>query len=131
MELKKTLGYVIQDLTYKDEPVYIGANNVNVCKIRAAKLYVDEAHAKSELHDFVLDMQRLFKEKKYHIETHESEFAIIPIVVMPLENEILDSLKNLMGFIDTPIGRRKLGFTNGMLLESLKEAREIIEKYKV
>ncbi|MCK9445659.1 hypothetical protein M0Q50_02070 [bacterium] len=130
MTLDKILGYVIQDLTFKDEPVYLGVNNVNVCKIRSANIYIDDAHTKHELKLYIEQMNRHYIKSNVDKIMHESEFSIVPIVVMPIENEILDTLKNIMGIIDTPIGRRKLGETD-MLMESIKDARKIFEKYKI
>ena len=46
-----------------------------------------------------------------------------------MENEIYNALLNIMGVVDTPIGRRK-NCESHIFNEALKEARDILEKYK-
>lgn len=84
MKLDKILGYVIQDLTFKDEPVYLGTNNINVCKIRSANIYNDEQHAKSELTSYIEYMNIQYKKSNVDNNMKESEFSIVPILVMPI-----------------------------------------------
>jgi hypothetical protein len=129
-EKEKCLGYVIQDLTF-DEPVYLGANNVAVSKIRAAKIFVDELHAKSERFQHICEMKKLELECNGDPELiKESRLAIVPVLVLPAENEIMEALQNIMGIVNTPIGRRKLG-DNEFLHEVINNCCEVIMKYKV
>ena len=126
--MKNNLGYIIQDLTFKDEPVYIGANDFNVCKISAARIFIDKVYAERYLREYCM-MKRKLKGNTFSPKYQIEEFAIIPVIVMPVENEILDALKNLTGILDTPIGRRKMG-EDTMATDAIREARNIINKYK-
>jgi len=119
---KKNIGYVLTD-----GKNFFGKNNIIVSTIREANIYNDKFHADDELKiEISLKNDDVFRSYVEWIRT----FYPLSVFVEKLgDSEVLNALENLLGVLDTPIGRRKIN--NEFSKESIKIAKEILQKYKV